>query len=291
LKKRPSPITFSAGSAPAVSCKSEGEKEEVMMSAADKVIPLLSMPWLTCGGLRLSTTPLPGLRPEVIQSLEPLYPGVITPETYRLLRTSCGLEGTALGPVDFTGRWHPEEPLSVFRPCLTLCVDNEGRRWIAETSNRIGLPGPVWCVWPEPEVALFIAHDLSDFLATLHDRARANGTLGWLRSLSAEARSIWARRHSLAIRPSARRWDKQIRGWLATLPFDARVFDLRSPVTLKGWPYGLAGSSGHLYRCGKLPIFAVAESLRSGGIAEAVTHVVWNSRLQQLEESPDIHRN
>ena len=25
-------------------------KEEVIMSAADKVIPLLSMPWLTCGG-------------------------------------------------------------------------------------------------------------------------------------------------------------------------------------------------------------------------------------------------
>jgi len=59
----------------------------------------------------------------------------------------------------------------------------------------------------------------------------------------------------------------------------------------EGWPYGLAGSSGHLYRCGKLPIFAVAESLRSGGIAEAVTHVVWNSRLQQLKESPDIDRD
>jgi len=33
------------------------------------------------------------------------------------------------------------------------------------------------------------------------------------------------------------------------------------------------------------------EELRSGGIAEAVTHVGWNSRLQQLKESPDIHRN
>ena len=99
-----------------------GEKEDVIMSTTDKVIPLLSMPWLSSGGVRLSTTPLPGLRPEVIQALEPVYPGALTPEMYRLLQTSCGLEGTALGAVDFTGRWHPEEPLSIFFDRVSRCA-------------------------------------------------------------------------------------------------------------------------------------------------------------------------
>jgi hypothetical protein len=255
------------------------------MSAADKVIPLLSMPWLSVGGSRLAATPLPGLRPEVIQALEPVYPGTLTPEMNRLLRMSCGLEGTALGAVDFSGQWHPEEPLSVFRPCLTLCVDNEGRRWIAETSNGTGLPGPVWCVGLEPEVALFVARDLREFLTTLHDFARTNGTHAWLRGLSAHARSIWARRHCIGVWPSASRWDKQIRGWLATVPFDSRVFDLRWPVSLQGWPYGLAGASGHLYRCGTLPVFAVAESLRSEGVAAAVIAMDQENRVPVLGQA------
>jgi hypothetical protein len=227
------------------------------MSTADTVISLLSTPWLSCGGIRLSTTPLPGLRPDVIQGLDAVYPGILSPEMRQLLRTSCGLEDTALGSVDFTGRWHPEEPLSVFRPCLTLAVDYEGRRWIAETSSGGGLPGPVWYVLREPQVALWIANDMGDFLATLHECAKTDSTHRWLRGILAEARAVWAQRHALAIRPTSRRWDKSIRGWLAALPLDAYVFDLRSPAYVRGWPYGLSGPSGPLYRCGKLPLFAI----------------------------------
>ncbi len=57
------------------------------MSTADTVIPLLSMPWLSCGGIRLSTTPLPGLRPDVIQGLDAVYPGILSPEMRQLLHT------------------------------------------------------------------------------------------------------------------------------------------------------------------------------------------------------------
>jgi hypothetical protein len=227
------------------------------MSTVDTVISLLSMPWLSCGGIRLSTIPLPGLGPDVIEELDAVYPGILSPEMRQLLRTSCGLEDPVLGSVDFTGRLYPDEPLSVFRPCLTLAVDDEGRRWIAETSNGGGLPGPVWCVLREPQVVLRIAHDMGDFLSTLHECATTDSRHHWLRDILAEARAIWAQRHALAIRPTAPRWDKSIRGWLAALPLDACVFDLRSPAYVHGWPYGLSGPSGPLYRCGRLPLFAV----------------------------------
>ncbi len=236
------------------------------MSTADTVISLLSLPWLSRGGPRRSTTPLPGLRPDVLQGLDAVYPGYLNPEMRRLLRTSSGLEDTPLGSVDFTGRWHPEESLSVFRPCLTLAIDNEGRRWIAETANGGGLPGPVWCVLREPPVAVWIANDLGDFLVTLHESARTDSTHRWLRDVSAEARAVWAQRHALAVRPTARRWGKSIWGWLATLPLDACVFDLRSPAYVRGWPYGLSGPSAPLYRCGKLSLFAIGGCLKPSGI-------------------------
>jgi hypothetical protein len=74
-----------------------------------------------------------------------------------------------------------------------------------------------------------------------------------------EARTVWSRRHALAMRPhEAYHSDRAIRGWLLGLPFDAYVYDLRAPRTARGWPYGVAGPSGRLYRCGRLPVFAVA---------------------------------
>ena len=49
-----------------------------------------------------------------------------------------------------------------------------------------------------------------------------------------------------------------MRGWVAALPFDVHIYDLRDPSELRGWPYGLAGPEGRLYRCGRLPVFAVS---------------------------------
>jgi hypothetical protein len=60
----------------------------------------------------------------------------------QLLQLSCGLSGTPLGNIDFTGRWYTEEPLSIFRPSLTLTIDEKGRRWIAEVNRNRGLPSP-----------------------------------------------------------------------------------------------------------------------------------------------------
>jgi hypothetical protein len=175
-----------------------------------------------------------------------------------LLGACCGLTGTELGSIDFTGCWFPEEPCAVFRPALTLAVDDDGRRWIAEVGNR-DLPGPVWCVFPDPEVAVYVSDDLAAFLATLHDHTSRGEMHAWLRDLTAEARSVWSQRHLSAMRPhEAHRSDRAIRGWLLGLPFDAYVYDLRAPRTARGWPYGVAGPSGRLYRCGRLPVFAVA---------------------------------
>lgn len=81
----------------------------------------------------------------------------------------------------------------------------------------------------------------------------------WLQGLTAEARTVWSRRHAVAMRPhEAYHSDRAIRGWLLGLPFDAYVYDLRAPRTMRGWPYGVADPAGRLYRCGRLPVFAVA---------------------------------
>jgi len=230
------------------------------MSPADTMTPLVSTPWFNADGNPLPERVLPGLRPEVIQDLECSFPGIISPAYKALLATCCGLAETELGSIDFTGCWFPEEPCAVFRPCLTLALDDAGRRWIGEIGNK-ELPGPIWCVFPDPKVALYVSEGLAAFIATLRGCACRGETLQWLQNLSTQARTVWARRHSLARRPyELHESDAQVRGWLAGLPFDAYVYDLRTPTIARGWPYGLAGPSGRLYRCGPLPVFSVAGS-------------------------------
>jgi hypothetical protein len=227
------------------------------MSAPDTMMPLVSAPWLKADGNPLSVRALPGLRFEVIQGLECSYPGILSPTMKTLLSTCCGLAGTELGCIDFTGCWFLEEPCAVFRPALTLAVGDADRRWIAEVGTQ-DLPGPVWCVFPDPEVAVYVCDDLAAFVATLREHTSQGEMHAWLQGLTAEARTVWSQRHALAMRPHEAYADQAIRGWLLGLPFDAYVYDLRAPGTARGWPYGVAGPSGRLYRCGRLPVFAVA---------------------------------
>ncbi len=234
------------------------------MSALDTMAPVLTTPWVDASGKTLSVRALPGLRPELIKTLNSTYPGIINPTVQALLATCCGLADSELGFVDFTGCCFPEEPCTVFQPCLTLAIDDAGRRWIAEVRNK-DLPGPVWCVFPDPQVAVYVSDDLQTFLAMLHEHAHRSQTLAWLQDLSADAQAVWAHRRALALRPyNAYHSDKEIRAWLSSLPSDAYVYDLRRPSTVRGWPYGVAGPSARQYRCGRLPVFAVAGSPTEG---------------------------
>ena len=243
------------------------------MSTADKVAPFLTAPWLMPTGERTSVTCLPGLGREAIQSLEASYPGPLPPEMSRLLARTCGLTGTDLGDIDFTGRWFPEEPLAVFRPCLTLAVDDAGRRWIAELGDE-SLPGPVWCVFPDPEVVVLVSEDLAEFIATLRDRTTTGEMARWVGDFHMQARAVWARRQALAARAhQACKSDESIRAWVAGLPFDAYIYDLRERTPWRGWPYGLAGPAGRLYRCGSLPVFAVAGWPYQGRWAEHLSEI------------------
>jgi hypothetical protein len=234
------------------------------MSIADTMMHMLSEPWRS-SECHAAPIPLPGLRPTVIKALASSSPDVLNADVCQLLRKSCGIAGTALGDIDFTGQWYPEEPLVVLRPCLTLAVDDRGRRWLAEGTGAAGLPGPVWCVFPAPPVTVYVSRDLEEFLTLLHNCTRQDRTAEWLRDLSAASHVVWARRELAAASSyNACRTDGWIRGWLSELPFDVHVYDLRAPSAARGWPYGLAGPAGRLYRCGRLPVFAVAGSDSSG---------------------------
>jgi hypothetical protein len=228
------------------------------MSTRDTVTPLLRTPWVDAGGKTLAARTLPGLRPELIHTLNSAFPGLINPTMQALLAECCGIADTELGHIDFTGCCFPEESCAVFRPCLTIAIDDTGRRWIAELANK-DLPGPLWCVFPDPQVAVHVSEDLQAFVETFYEHAHRGETLAWLKDLSNTAHAVWAQRRSLALRPfRASHSDGEIRGWLSSLPSDAYVYDLRRPSTVRGWPYGVAGPSARLYRCGRLPVFAVA---------------------------------
>lgn len=234
------------------------------MSTPDATMPSVSAPWLDADGNPSSVRLLPGLQPDVIRSLETTYPGILTLRMKVLLGTCCGLAGTELGAIDFTGCWFDEEPYTVFRPALTLAIDDAERRWIAEVGNH-DLPGPVWCVFSEPEVALYVSDDLATFVETVHEHTCKGKMRTWLRGLDDQARTVWSQRLALAMRPhEAFQSDRAIRGWQLGLPFNAYVYDLRAPRAARGWPYGVAGPSGRLYRCERLPVFAVAGSPAEG---------------------------
>ncbi len=234
------------------------------MSTCDTMTPLISSPWRDADGNALSVRPLPGLRREVIKTLERSYPGIMSPAYKDLLAACAGLANTPLGNIDFTGTAFPDEPCAVFQPCLTLAIDDSGRRWLAEASTS-GVSGPVWCVCRDPEVAVYVSDDLTAFISSLREHACRGTMLAWLQHLTTTARAVWSHRRSLALRPyDARQADAAIRGWLGVLPSDAYVYDLRTPTRARGWPYGVAGPSGRLFRCGRLPVFAVAGSPAEG---------------------------
>ena len=69
------------------------------MSSPDTLMPLVSAPWLDADGHPLSVRPLPGLRSDVIQSLESSYPGILNPAMQALLSRCCGLAGTEIGSI------------------------------------------------------------------------------------------------------------------------------------------------------------------------------------------------
>ena len=237
------------------------------MSTTDTMMPLLTAPWPGRSGEPLPTCPLPGLRPEAVAHLDAHWAGILTPEMRQLLHLSCGLSQTPLGEVDFTGRWFPEEPLSVFRPSVTLAIDDQGRRWIAEVGKRRGLPGPVWCVFPQPEVAMFVDRNLADFILRLHSSERRDSIPLWTTVLKVRARKLWASRHAAALAlPVAFSRMRELRGWLATLPLDSWIYDLRAPGPRRGLPYGISRERGDAHRCGRLPVFAFVGTSDRGAL-------------------------
>ncbi len=227
--------------------------------SANTMLPVLGQPWINAAGETLAIQWGPGLNPSAIESLRATFPGNLTPEFEQLLASSCGLDGTALQYIDFTGQWHQHEPLAVFRPCLSLAIDGEGRRWIAETENARGLPGPVWCVMQDPEVVVYVSADLGEFLKLLHRTTCDQSIEGWLKAVDTAAERAWKQRGALAFHSrQACGHDREVRQWLLQLPRDARVYDLRSPKFGVAWPYGAAGATGRFHRCGRELLFAVS---------------------------------
>lgn len=228
---------------------------------ANTMLPVLGHPWINAAAAREPSAIQsgPGLEPSAIDSLRTTFPGTLTPEFEQLLALSCGLDGTALQYIDFTDQWHQKEPLAVFRPCLTLAIDGEGRRWIAETGNARGLPGPVWCVMQDPEVVVYVSADLGEFLELLHRTTCDRSIDGWLKAVNTAAERAWKQRGALAFYSrQACGHDCEVRRWLLQLPRDARVYDLRSAKFGVAWPYGAAGATGRFHRCGRELLFAVS---------------------------------
>jgi hypothetical protein len=82
---------------------------------------------------------------------------------------------------------------------------------------------------------MLIDRNLADFVVRLHSNERRDGMLQWLTVLNIRARKIWANRHARAITlPAAFSRMRELRGWLAGLPLDAWIYDLRAPSPRRG---------------------------------------------------------
>ena len=228
------------------------------MSITDTLAPFVSSAWPSPGARPRRVRPLPGLRPEISKSLKFSTSGLMCRDYRDFLSHCSGLAGTDIGHIDFTGAWYPVEECPVFYPCLTLALDEMGRRWISEVSET-GFPGRVWCLFAEPQVAVLVSEDLPSFIARLREKTGAGQVTTWLLDLCAQARAIWEYRRAFALRPyQSAEIDSELAAWLKTLPADAYVYDLREPKAICGWPYGFGGPAGRLFRYGSLPVFAVA---------------------------------
>jgi hypothetical protein len=128
--------------------------------------------WSGLGHTKCNIVPLPGIQPEALHGIDARWQGFLTGQMRQLLQSTCGLSGTPIGSIDFTGCWYPEEPLPLFRPCITLAIDDEGRRWIAEAGRARGMPGPVWCIDPNRRIALYVGRRLPQFLRRLARQGR-----------------------------------------------------------------------------------------------------------------------
>jgi hypothetical protein len=121
---------------------------------------------------------------------------------------------------------------------------------------------------------------LGAFLQELEDRVGHGNLARWLRSIHRAAHRVWTDRHTLARRSyELCQRDRLVSGWLAELPVDACIYDLRAPTTVPGWPYGLAGGDGRFYRCGRLPIFAVANAPRASR---------WRTHMSRIASAGEI---
>jgi hypothetical protein len=259
------------------------------MSLVDTMVPLLCRSWVARDGQIMPVTPLPPLSREAVSNLDSHWTGVVTPQMRQVLQLSCGVSGTPVGDLDFTGRWYPEEPLPIFRPSLTLSIDEKGRRWIAEVHEDRGLPGPVWCVLPQPEVAMFVDRTIADFLLRLHREMRRDTLSQWLTMLNVRARTLWATRHARAVAlPVAFTRLRELRGWLACLPVNAWIYDLRAPGLKRGLPYGLVRERGAVCRCGSLPVFAFVGAERStpAAVDGKISKTASESRVNGVAPGP-----
>jgi hypothetical protein len=82
-----------------------------------------------------------------------------------------------------------------------------------------GLPGPVWCVFSQPTVAVYVSDDLIGFVSTLRQAEECGHIPDLLQGFAKTARSFWDYHAALAFRSGvACRCDRAMRGWLYALP-------------------------------------------------------------------------
>jgi len=94
-----------------------------------------------------------------------------------------------------------------------------------------GQTGCVWCLFADPEVAVYVSDDLATFIATLHER-------------TCQGRSFPGCRiclpNPMPYGNTGVHWLTDIAAWPATFPANAYVYDLRASTAAQGlrarWP-------------------------------------------------------
>jgi hypothetical protein len=207
----------------------------------------------------------PALSPEEIDALEAEL-GVPLPRGLRaLLEHTSGIEDSAVGEVDFTGRTMSYEDQDVFPAGLPIGGDGFGNFWVLDLTPN-GAEPRVYFACHDPPVILYQSPDLGHFV---HEVVRAESypEESLIDDVHEDRRfNVWGENPGTLDHGAALAGDEQLRAFAADLDERWAFIDLREPEVGMGFSWGRYGPGTEVRRHGSEPLFAYREPERKPGL-------------------------
>ena len=215
-------------------------------------------------GERIELTLLPGLTDHEIHAFRAELPMPLPAHVERLLRACRGIDGTAVEPLDFTGRSTLFEFIEVFPHGMSIAGDGYGNHWVVDLLPTSADFGPVYYACHDPPIVLYQSPTLADFLEELFKMSNPPHA-----SLVDDVREdrlnrVWLKQPGLIAHAAALASpDPVLLDFAGQLADSYVLVDLRAAKPGEGFAWGRYEPET-IKRCGALPIFALEPPRKRG---------------------------